>query len=148
MARQVNDLLSQYILVHDNIFKFSLRKLLPIPGLFKAINYCKHEITLSGLENQLQLSSQSTRQTMSRKGLSSAEREFFQALHEYSDALRDSVHRLREISTALCHKSRGAMDYSMAMYNRDTAAYNDSVMRYTALGERLNSLYHRLPADA
>jgi hypothetical protein len=130
--------------VHDNIFKFSLRKFLPIPGLFKAINYCKHEITLSGSENQLQLSSQSARQTMSCEGLSSAEREFLQALHEYGDALRDSVHRLREISAALCHKSRGAMDYSVSMYNRDTAAYNDSVMRYTALGEQLNSLYHRL----
>ena len=43
LAANVNDILSRYILIHDQIIKFSIRKLIPIPGLFKAIPFCTHE---------------------------------------------------------------------------------------------------------
>ena len=36
---QVYSILNRYIVIHDAIFKFSLRKAIPIPGVFKAIDY-------------------------------------------------------------------------------------------------------------
>ena len=49
LAANVNDILSRYILIHDQIIKFSIRKLIPIPGLFKAIPFCTHENDLDAL---------------------------------------------------------------------------------------------------
>ena len=53
LAANVNDILSRYILIHDQIIKFSIRKLIPIPGLFKAIPFCTHENDLDALLGEL-----------------------------------------------------------------------------------------------
>ncbi|OGP08206.1 MAG: hypothetical protein A3G39_06615 [Deltaproteobacteria bacterium RIFCSPLOWO2_12_FULL_43_16] len=39
---EVHGILERYIVIHDAIFKFSWRKAIPIPCLFKPINYGQH----------------------------------------------------------------------------------------------------------
>jgi len=46
IAVEINNLLSRYIIIHDQIFKFSWRKIIPLPFLFKPINF-------KNLNNQL-----------------------------------------------------------------------------------------------
>lgn len=53
LAYQVNDILSRYVVIHDAIFKSSIRKILPIPGLFKAIDYGSHYHELDDLHSDL-----------------------------------------------------------------------------------------------
>jgi hypothetical protein len=51
---QVNSILDRYIVIHDAIFKFSLRKAIPIPGVFKPIDYWQHLRVLDALVSELQ----------------------------------------------------------------------------------------------
>ena len=45
----VDNLLSKYLRIHNDIFKFSLRKSIPIRGIFKATDYANHFEELSSL---------------------------------------------------------------------------------------------------
>ena len=49
LATNVNEILSRYIVIHDHIIKFSIWKILPIPGLFKSIPYCTYVDELATL---------------------------------------------------------------------------------------------------
>lgn len=142
LAHQVNGVLGDYVKVHDAIFTFSIRKLLPIPGLFEGIDYCGHEVTLRELSQRLQVTiSQDLSRTTPR---SAAERAFVNGLTEYATALLDTIERLQHISEPLCRKSHGDSGYSYNTYDADVKAYDASVQRYVALGQRLNALYSAL----
>ena len=39
---RANAILREYVAIHDAIFKFSWRKTLPIPGIFKATDFGAH----------------------------------------------------------------------------------------------------------
>jgi hypothetical protein len=144
LAYQVNDILSRYIAVHDAIFKFSIRKLLPIPGLFKAIDYGSHYHELCNLHSEL-TETLATIAELRASGLASfSTGPFLDVLAEYAFALSDAIGKLRDICDNLYRKSQGATDYSMSAYKRDVAAYDISVQRYIALGGRLNSLFAQL----
>ena len=39
---RANAILREYVAIHDAIFKFSWRKAIPIPGLFKATDFVAH----------------------------------------------------------------------------------------------------------
>ena len=49
----INKVLQEYISIHDQIFKPSLRKSVRIPGLFKPIDFGKHFGDLQLLSNKL-----------------------------------------------------------------------------------------------
>jgi len=49
----VHNILTQYIEVHNDIFKSSLRRIIPIPGVFKAIDFGKYHGSLSKLTDEL-----------------------------------------------------------------------------------------------
>ena len=53
LAVQVNEILSKYIFIHDDIFKLSIRKLIPIPGIFKKIDFKTHYKNLGKLSKEL-----------------------------------------------------------------------------------------------
>lgn len=60
----VRDILTQYTKIHNDIFKSSLRRIIPIPGVFKAIDFGKHYGSLSELrERYLHIQKSSTKQT-------------------------------------------------------------------------------------
>lgn len=42
LSWNVNDLLSQHVAIHDDIFKTSICHAIPIPGIFKAIYFGAH----------------------------------------------------------------------------------------------------------
>ena len=48
LSWNTNDLLSQYVAIHDDVFKTSIRHIIPIPGIFKAIDFGEH---LKKIEN-------------------------------------------------------------------------------------------------
>ena len=49
LSWNTNDLLSQYVAIHDDVFKTSIRHIIPIPGIFKAIDFGEH---LKKIENR------------------------------------------------------------------------------------------------
>lgn len=49
----INKVLQEYISIHDQVFKPSLRKSVRIPGLFKPIDFGRHFDDLDVLSNKL-----------------------------------------------------------------------------------------------
>ena len=141
LAANVNDILSRYILIHDQIIKFSIRKLIPIPGLFKAVSFCTHENDLDALLGELAAARDSmSDHLIGLRGVATAEGEFIGMLDEYSVALNDTIYQLHGISSELCLKSRGEGDYPYRCYRADLDSYEESVERYRQIGGRLNVL--------
>jgi hypothetical protein len=142
LAYQINDTLSAYIVVHDAIFAFSLRKILPIPGLFEPIDYCAHEQTLRSLS--MRLNHITGMNFLDVRPTSEAEKEFLAILLNYALALQDTTNRLANISANLCRKSVGKSGYRYPDYRTDVSEYDASVKKYSALGGQLNALYNAI----
>lgn len=130
----VNKVLDGYIIVHNEIFSFSLRKIIPIPGIFKAINYKSCYNKLCFLQDKLNnLISDISEHT-----------EYFVLLNEYSKALLNTILWLQNICEKFANKIKGKEDYPKSEYDKDVETYNHSVNTYRILGLRLNNLYKEL----
>ena len=126
---QVNAAFHEYAAIHDAIFKFSWRRALPIPGLFKPIDFGSHFQDLNRLASKL-------------AEISSALQEdpgAFEGPHQYAASLLETVQALREICRRFHEKSQGHFGkYPMAEYNADLKTYEGLVNRCQELGVALN----------
>jgi hypothetical protein len=126
---QVHEIFNRYISIHDKIFKFSLRKAIPIPGIFKTIDYGQHFRDLGSLVSALE---QIADPASSRAGVPS----FFQ---QYVAALLKTMLFLRDMCKQLHDKSQGDLQsYSMQQYKSDVATYERLVEKHRSLGIALN----------
>ena len=126
---RVNTILHDYIAIHDAIFKFSWRKAIPIPGLFKPTDFGAHLKTLSRLKSKL------TALSLALK----ADSESLEGSYEYAKALLEAVEALRQICGRFYEKSQGnPSQYPMAEYNADLKTYEVLVNRCQELGIALN----------
>ncbi|WP_392385180.1 hypothetical protein [Marinomonas primoryensis] len=126
-----SDLLARHVLVHDELFGFSLRKLIPIPFLFAKIDHAylwseseeiHHELKRLVIEiegNPLTLDLDSIFTT-------------------YLIALSESADKLAELLKKLSQKSNNINSYEKADYLADLKAYNFSQTKYSQLGQQLN----------
>lgn len=126
---QVHAILERYVAIHDRIFKFSFRKAIPIPGLFKAIDYGEHLRELDSLASKLEQLANST----------SNRAEIPTIYQQYVTALLKTIQFLRDMCRRLYVKSQGELEnYSMAQYKSDVTAYEGLVSKYRELGLALN----------
>ena len=126
---QVHEILDSYIAIHDKIFKFSLRKAIPIPGIFKSIDYGQCFRDLGSLISALE---QVADPASNRAGLPSV-------FQQYVAALLKTMLFLREMCKQLRVKSQGDLQsYSMQQYKSDVAIYERLVEEYRSLGSALN----------
>jgi hypothetical protein len=126
---RTNAILNEYAAIHDAIFKFSWRKTLPIPGLFKATDFGAHFKDLDRLASKL-------------AGICSAlkiEPGVLEGSHHYMDALLETIQALREICRRFYEQSHGDFSkYPMAEYNADLKTYEVLVNKCQELGVALN----------
>lgn len=128
----VHDLLHRYIRVHDEIFKFSLRKIIPIPGIFKRIEYLQHFEDLYFILEELD-------GVLDQAEASSDIPMFLAAmLSTYLHALRETILELREMCGRLYEKAQGSTTYSHEAYKQDLQHYEALVLRYKQAGADLN----------
>ena len=126
---RVNAILREYTLIHDAIFKFSWRKTLPIPGIFKATDFGTHYKELDRLASKL--SAIAAKLKLHPGSLEGS--------HEYTAALLDAVQFLRKICRRLHEKSQGDISkYPMAEYNTDLKTYEGLMNTCQELGVALN----------
>jgi hypothetical protein len=126
---RVNGLLGEYVAIHDAIFKFSWRRTLPIPGIFKATDFGAHFKDLNRLASKLAAT------------LSALEEESgpLEGSHQYATALLESIQALRNMCKRLHEKSQGDIGtYPMAEYNADLKTYEGLMNRCQELGIALN----------
>ena len=126
---RVNAILGEYVAIHDAIFKLSWLKALPIPGLFKAIDFGAHFTDLSRLASELAVISSALK----------AESGSLEGSHQYAAALLEAVHALREICERFYEKSQGDLSkYPMAEYNANLKTYEGLMNKCQELGVALN----------
>jgi hypothetical protein len=125
---RANAILGKYVAIHDAIFKFSWRKALPIPGLFKAIDFGAHCKDLGRLASKLAAISSALK----------AEAGSLEA-YQYTAALLEAVQALREICRRYHEKNQGDVSkYPMAEYNANLKTYEGLMNKCQALGVALN----------
>ena len=129
---RANAIHGKYVAIHDAIFKFAWRKTLPIPGLFKAIDYGAHSKDLGRLASKLAAISSALK----------AESESLEA-YQYTAALLEAVQALRQICRRYHEKSQGNVSkYPMAEYNANLKSYEGLMNKCQALGVALNRRIH------
>jgi hypothetical protein len=126
---RTNAILGEYVAIHDAIFKFSWRKALPIPGLFKATDFGAHFRDLDQLASKLtDISAALKTESGSLEGS-----------HQYKAALLEAIQALREICRRFYEKSQGDLSkYPMAEYNANLKDYEALVNKCQELGVALN----------
>ncbi len=130
---RVNAILSEYVVIHDEIFKFSWRKALPIPGLFKATDYGAHSKTLDRLVSKLATISAALK---ARSGT-------LEGACQYTEALLETIRALRVICRRFYEQSHGNfVKYPMAEYNADLKTYENLVNKCQEFGVALNQHLH------
>lgn len=126
---RTNAILGEYVAIHDAIFKFSWRKTLPIPGLFKATDFGTHFKDLDRLASKLVAISAALK----------TESGSLAGSHQYTTALLDAIQALREICRRFYEKSQGDLSkYPMAEYNANLKTYEGLMNKCQELGVALN----------
>jgi len=127
---QMHEILDGYIAIHDKIFKFSLRKAIPIPGLFKPIDYGQHFRELGSLVSALE-------QVVNSVSNGAEVPSVFQ---QYAMSLMKTMQFLRDMCKQLHDKSQGDLQsYTMLQYKSDVVMYERLVEEYRSLGSALNA---------
>jgi hypothetical protein len=126
---RANAILSEYVAIHDAIFKFSWRKALPIPGLFKATDFGSHFRDLDRLASKLTAISAALK----------AESGSLEGSHQYTAAFLEAIQALRDICRRFYEKAQGDLSkYPMAEYNANLKDYEVLVNKCQELGAALN----------
>ena len=144
LAITVNDILTSYIEVHNDVFKVSGRRIVPIPGYFEAINFKQHVETLENLCAKLGQIDQDITRWIGNGVKNPEARDFLIALRSYSKALSDAIKKFESISRQLYKKSQDPDSYVWKSYSKDLEKYEKAIERYRLLGQSLNESYKRL----
>lgn len=130
--------LDQYVRVHDEFFRFSFRRVLPVPAVFAAIDFetCAAELdTVSRDLVNIQEEAASFRTTNPPE---ESIEPFLSTLQQYLPALSRSTELLRSICLRLALKAQRTSTYGWGEYRRDLAHYRASVDEYVRIGVHLN----------
>lgn len=144
LSWDINDLLSQYIEIHNNIFKTSIRQRIPIPGIFKAINFSAH---LEKIEEIMpEMESLNSKIKLLAINSMSQEKEYLNLLSRYTDALIKTAGYLKIVISALYDKSKSSINssYNWKNYKKDLAIYEQSIKNYMTIGGQLNNLFDKI----
>jgi len=130
---RTNAILGEYVAIHDAIFKFSWRKALPIPGLFKSTDFGAHGKDLNRLASKL--AAISTKLKTAPESLEGS--------LQYTESLLEAIQALREICGRFYEQSQGNLSkYPMAEYTADLKTYEVLMNTCQELGVALNQHLH------
>jgi len=134
----VNNMLTLYVEVHDGIFTHPWWRSIPIPGLFKKIDFARYAIQISHIEKQL--SEVEVHIAALYAVAMPNEKEFVGALHQYTKALIGAEAALAVVVRRMHGKTEG-QPYSLSEYHRDVAIYKEAEKPYHALGADMNRIW-------
>jgi hypothetical protein len=137
-AVKINSILSSYIKIHDEMFKISLNRLIPIDGYFERVDFSAHLKNLEKISQELNQIENEIAKTK-EKSVNELPLNFAKRLEQYSIALRQTVNHLKMISKGLHEKTKKPNHYEMKKYLDDMDKYQSLIDNYTKLGEEMNN---------
>ncbi|WP_405114920.1 hypothetical protein MHH28_11345 [Paenibacillus sp. FSL K6-1217] len=138
IAKNLNHSLTNYTNIHDEIFKKSIRKTMPIPFLFKAINFQELGFKLQDIHNDL---SRFKTQVNDIRESGSEDKNKCTIFIEYVSKLMYAVQLLQGITRNLLLKSEGDNSYKLNDHTELVERYQKAVEEYYSLGDKMNSLF-------
>jgi len=138
LALEINELLSEYIFLHDTLQEKSNSFL----SVFKPINF--NELHHKAEEILVKLKDKLLGISKLKKDIKvNSERQFVDCLFEYTQALVTTVELYKEMLNGLLSKSRGSK-LPLREHMINSKIYEESINNYVNLGQRLNNLYKKL----
>jgi hypothetical protein len=147
IATDVNRLLTSYISIHDSMFKFNWRHAIPLPFIFKPIDYPLLQKQAVAVLVQLRDSESALhnlRLVADSSSLPDPEIHFLHFMSEYVLALIETLLRLETLLNELRKKAQDPFSYKYSEYRHHLERYHEAVAVYMSMGGRLNELYNQL----
>lgn len=140
-ANKVGQILHTYVTIHEDIFAGglirTLRRLLPFPGLFEAIDFDKHWRDLESIVRELD-------EISGEIGSANAPPQLSVPLRRYSEALFAAVSQLGYITRRLADKRDDPSSYTKRQYKTDLDEYEKAVAEYRSKGEQVNRAFRTI----
>ncbi len=132
---EINSLLDKYIEVHNGLHNTSWRNIIPIPFIFKRIDF-------NGLRNRANLITEKLKDSLLEindliKKIEDNEN-FIVLLKTYCIALLKTVSLLEKILNNLYLKGKKSKKYSLKEHLELSEEYDKSVAHYLFIGDELN----------
>ena len=134
----VNNLLTKYIQLHNRLFKFSIKKIIPIPFIFKPIDFNKFSYEINEVLDGLKW----CYRERSNFPMSNQNKELMIIMEKYIFTLILTLEQLLLVSENLRNKANGEV-YDFKIYKQDVDRYNELVEKYRYLGKQLNMLWNK-----
>lgn len=134
----INDLLTRHIRVHEAIFNPPLRAKIPLPGIFKKINFeelYEEESVLQELLNERYLFWNEIAATGNDN-----DRELIQKMKDYTICFIASTSKLTEIAYELNLKAKAEAKLSYSEYNRLVSEYQDNEKQRLKRSSSMNEI--------
>jgi len=142
LSIEVNDLLSRCIHVHDDLLKFSWRRVIPLPRLFVAIDFRRLHTEARQIRIELETCCQRT--NVLKDTAENEWSQLAQCLSDYEDKLKRAVLLLEDILERHLLKSQGIKKYSWRENRRQWKLCDKAVRDYVTIGDQLNRLFGTL----
>ncbi len=131
--QQINSILNRYINIHDIVFSRSLRNIIPVPFIFRPIQFNDIAKELEILIKELEEMERKMQKTIPPF-----------PLREYVYALKETVSFLREICIRLSKKIQEPSSYRWKAYREDVKKYKALEQKYLAFGPAMNGLFSKM----
>ena len=141
LSRDVYSALSRYVAIHDEFFKISVRRTIPIPWLFEAIDLDRHCVDIAGIRATLERIRAEAHRLRDR--VDEPLKDYLNTLLSYVDALLAAIKLFERLIATLKRKLEGS-GYTMISYWRDVKAYRRSTDKYVQLGDAMNAKWQAL----
>lgn len=140
LALEVNDTLSDYLMVHNTLVQKSSSFL----DIFRPINFDELRNKTQVIFNKLK-TQQKQLQVLKSDLTDKTELEFAVCLFSYIEALENTVSLLNKMLSDLLEKSKGGNGkISFKDHINNDRQYKNSIVGYLGFGQKLNDLYKKL----
>lgn len=137
----INNILSRYIQIHDALFKFSLKKFLPIPFMFKKIDYESLYLDIAEILKDL---TEIKLKLTEAKLLDKKNQEVYGTIIPYVENFRQTVQLLSYITLSLSKKINDPKSYQFSKYQKSIAEYNELRNLHNKMGQNLNIVFNKI----
>jgi len=132
-VNEVRNILKQYAAIHDDVFGFSLKKAIPLPFLFKAIDFEQSSIK----SGEFVLEMEKLKERLHELKSEAPQSEFADILLEFCTSIIEAISLLKEITQQLDLKDKKMAGYTLEQHKQLVDSYSESAEQYRSIATKL-----------